>query len=100
MTKLLLSATLFFFLASLPIGYSFAQDDGDGGSESHERHREDGKSCDNSFERQEADRCKCEHTEKCDPTDPNDVQRHAHMTSKCQNFCHEEKCKCANECNS
>ena len=93
---LLAFAFLFFSLASLPIGWSFAQDD----DAPSERHRADGKKCDNGFERKEDDRCACEHTEKCDPNDPADKEKHSHMTSKCQWYCHEDMCACGNACNS
>lgn len=98
MKRFLLFAFAFVYLAALPLGYSFAQDDGD--DTPQERHRADGKKCDNGFERDPKDRCACEHTEKCNPNDPADKEKHSHMTAKCQWYCHEDKCACANECNS
>jgi hypothetical protein len=94
--RLLLFACLFVFMASLPVGFSFAQDD----ETPQERHRADGKKCDNSFERSKEDRCECEHSQTCDPGDPADKEKHSHMTSKCQWYCREDMCACANECNS
>lgn len=86
---------------TLSVAASFAlpvpQDDE---SPPQERHRADGKSCDNSFERKPEDRCACEHAQNCNPNDPADKEKHSHMTALCQWYCHEDMCKCGNSCNS
>jgi hypothetical protein len=98
MKRFFLLSCLFVYVAALPLGYSFAQDDGD--DTPQERHRADGKSCDNSFERKPDDRCACEHAEMCDPNDPKDKEKHDKMSAKCQWFCKPSMCHCGNACNS
>lgn len=93
--RLLLAAAALWLLSGAIALMAIPQVEG-----SQERHRDDGKKCDNSFERKPEDRCACEHAQDCNPNDPADKEKHSHMTSKCQWYCHEDKCACANACAS
>ena len=94
--RLLLAAAALWLLSGAIALQAIPQDE----DQPQERQSADGKKCDNSFERAESDRCACEHAETCNPNDPDDVERHSKMTSKCQWYCHEDKCACANACAS
>jgi hypothetical protein len=88
--RILIFAAVFGFLSGAIA--AFPQDD----DQPQERHRADGKNCNNSFETKESDRCACGHALMCDPTNPAKPQ----MGDRCQWYCHEDHCDCANECNT
>jgi hypothetical protein len=89
MKRFVLFATAFFFLASLPIGLTLAQDEGKAAACDN---NPDGKSKDTDHT------CSCEHSTKCDPASDEDREAHKTMSKKCKSWCHEDHCSCTNEC--
>jgi hypothetical protein len=99
MRRLFLTACAFVFLASLPIGASWAQDEDCNGSDQRcpdgKYHDSQGKvqpdSCDNfKTGSAETHACACERATTC--------KHDALISAKCGTYCRPKACKCTKDC--